>query len=245
MGGSWYAGEKAAQLDAHFGNTPLHFSNSVGFRVIFPLPAFLADDYLLSGQYKGKPWNEQAQEIPGKIQCEFYDLGGEGIAYHDQDAVNNGSGKLNPANGTFLNEFRMREGVDISYTKTKAIDDNPFNLVEPAMDQFYVGWTVPGEWVNYTIKINQTGSYILGIMYTASGNGSIELWMDGKKITNELMIPSTRNEKETIAWRQWHHWNRIDDLTTCQLKKGLHVLTLKTVSNGNMNYDYLAFKLKD
>jgi hypothetical protein len=29
------------------------------------------------------------------VQCALYDLGGEGIAYHDTDALNNGSGKLN------------------------------------------------------------------------------------------------------------------------------------------------------
>jgi hypothetical protein len=28
------------------------------------------------------------------------------------------------------------------------------------------------------------------------------------------------------------------------LKKGIHVLTLKTESNGNMNYDFLEFKRK-
>lgn len=34
---------------------------------------------------------------------------------------NKGSGTLNPADGSYLNEFRMHEGVDISYTKISAI----------------------------------------------------------------------------------------------------------------------------
>lgn len=198
-----------------------------------------------SQQYKGKAWDNHPQEIPGKIQCEWYDQGGEGIAYHDMDSVNNGSGKLNPANGTFLNEFRMKEGVDISYTKSREIDNNPYNLVEPMMDQLYVGWTKPGEWINYTIRVNKTGTYTLGLMYTASGDGGISLQLGERKLTDELLIPSTRNEKETIDWRNWHHWNRIDSLTTVELKKGIHLLTLKTGPNGNMNYDYLEFKLKE
>ncbi len=37
MGGSWFAGEQPSQISAHYGNTPTHFSNSVGFRVIFPV----------------------------------------------------------------------------------------------------------------------------------------------------------------------------------------------------------------
>lgn len=196
-------------------------------------------------KYKGKAFKDSIQQIPGRIQCEFYDQGGEGIAYHDTDTINSGSGKLNPADGTFLNEFRMKEGVDISYTKFRdpAIDNNPYNMVEPEKNQLYTGWTEPGEWINYTVNVNKSGIYSIGIMYTASGNGGISLDLDGKQLTPELKIPSTRNDKEPIAWRQWHHWNRIDSLTTVKLKKGKHVLTLRTVSNGNMNYDYLDFRL--
>lgn len=207
------------------------------FFVLCGYPAF-------SQEYKGKPWNNHIQNIPGKIQCEWYDDGGEGIAYHDKDSINNGSGKLNPANGTMLNEFRMRDGVDVSYTKSREIDNNPYNLVEPLMDELYVGWTEPGEWINYTINVNQTGMYTVDLMYTASGDGKISLVLDGEILTADLVIPSTRNEAETIAWRQWHHWNQADSIAVFSLKKGQHVLTLKTVAHGNMNYDYLDFKLK-
>jgi hypothetical protein len=83
----------------------------------------------------GKPWQNKVQQIPGKVECEYYNTGGEGVAYHDSDSANNGSGKLNPANGTYLNEFRMHEGVDISYTKGHdSIDNNPHNVVQPKLD---------------------------------------------------------------------------------------------------------------
>jgi len=42
--------------------------------------------------YTGKAWHDSIQVIPGKVECEKYDVGGEGIAYHDADSVNNGSG---------------------------------------------------------------------------------------------------------------------------------------------------------
>ncbi len=35
MGGSWFAGEQPGKISAHYCNTPMHFSNSVGFRVLF------------------------------------------------------------------------------------------------------------------------------------------------------------------------------------------------------------------
>src|SRR5258708_34011193 len=92
-----------------------------------------ASDFLAS--YNGSPrqgsrYPSGAQAIPGRVQCGYYDLGGEGIAYHDTTPTNEGSGKLNPADGSYLNEFRMKEGVDTSYTKFHdAIDNNPYNIV--------------------------------------------------------------------------------------------------------------------
>jgi Carbohydrate binding module (family 6) len=215
------------------------------FQILTILLAVIGLESNAQVKYKGKAFKDSIQHIPGKIQCEFYDQGGEGIAYHDTDTINSGSGRLNPADGTFLNEFRINEGVDISYTKFRdpAIDNNPYNVVEPNKNQLYVGWTEPGEWIKYTVSVKVSGTYSIGLMYTASGDGGISLYMDEKQITPELKVPSTRNDKEPVAWRQWHHWNRIENLTLVSLKKGIHVLTLKTVSNGNMNYDYLDFRL--
>lgn len=76
-------------------------------------------------EYKGSAYEDGryhggAQKIPGKVYCAYYDRGGEGVAYHDSDAKNNGSGTLNPADGSYLNEFRMNEGVDIILYKDGA-----------------------------------------------------------------------------------------------------------------------------
>src|SRR5271170_633898 len=51
--------------------------------------------------YKGRPFQDShyrggAQKIPGRVECAYYDLGGERVAYHDLDAKNSGSGNLNP-----------------------------------------------------------------------------------------------------------------------------------------------------
>jgi hypothetical protein len=193
--------------------------------------------------YKGKPWNDSIQTIPGRIQCEFYDKGGEGIAYHDNDSINNGSGKLNPNDGTYFNTFRMDEAVDISYTKTNNVDNNPYNVTEPLMNQFYVGWTEPGEWINYTIEIKNAGTFILSLMYTANADGKIALSLDGKDISGKLLVRSTYNFNETVTWRQWHHWNKAENFDILTLPAGKHILTLSTIENGNMNYDYLEFNL--
>jgi hypothetical protein len=49
----------------------------------------------------------------GTAQIDIF-ADGEGVAYHDNTATNLGSGVLNPANDTYLNEFRIKEGVDSS-----------------------------------------------------------------------------------------------------------------------------------
>jgi Carbohydrate binding module (family 6) len=198
--------------------------------------------FIQKSLYSGHPYKNQMQQIPGKIECEFYDEGGEGIAYHDADSINNGSGKLNPPNGTFLNEFRMKEGVDISYTKTHNIDDNPYNKVLRSMDKLYVGWTVPGEWINYTVNVNEPATYKIGVLYTANGDGLISMDSDGKDATGPLKIASTHDDRDTVKWRQWHHWNSADSIGSITLNKGVHVLKLHIVANGNMNFDYLDFK---
>src|SRR5215469_8863613 len=119
-------------------------------------------------QYKGSPFHDShyqrgAQSIPGRVQCAYYDLGGEGVAYHDTDAKNHGSGELNPADGSYLNEFRSHDGVDTSYTKFNRkpdpFDDSPFNKTIPPPDLLYVGWTEPGEWFNITVEAAHAGTY--------------------------------------------------------------------------------------
>lgn len=185
-------------------------------------------------------FTQTPQQIPGRVECELYNAGGEGSAYHDSDEINNGSGKLNPANGSYLNEFRMREGVDISYTKEKNIDNTIYNKVQPEMNSLYVGWTVPGEWINYDVAVERGGTYKVALMYTANGNGAVALEIDGKEELSSDVI-STSDPADTVSWRQWHHWNKLD-IGKIKLTKGKHVLTLKTVKNGNMNYDYLEFR---
>ncbi len=204
-------------------------------------------------EYKGTPFHDSVyqdgpQKIPGRVQCAYYDFGGEGIAYHDSDAINSGSGALNKPDGTYLNQFRMNENVDISYTKfhqKTPIDDNPFDLVQPPENQLYVGWTQPGEWFDMTIDVKQAGVYAVDLLYTSNRGGKISLDLNGKPLVSSIDILSTQNEKEPVTWRQWHHWNLMTGMAEVRLPKGVNVLTLHVVSEGNMNFAYLDFKAKD
>lgn len=218
--------------------------------VLLSLPASPADkssDFFR--HYKGIPYHDSsyaggAQKIPGNVFCAYYDLGGEGVAYHDSDAKNNGSGALNPADGSYLHEFRMNEGVDTSFTKFKLdpqIDDNPFNRVAPPADLLYVGWTVPGEWFNMTVDAAKTGDYVADLLYTSNRGGTISLDVNGLTATGPLVIESTFDSRDPVAWRQWHHWNVTRSLARVHLAAGKNVLTVHILTEGQMNLAFFDF----
>ena len=53
-----------------------------------PWPSWLASASVWSPPtcrptYKGKPYKDKAQTVPGKIMLAYYDEGGEGVAYHE------------------------------------------------------------------------------------------------------------------------------------------------------------------
>jgi len=202
------------------------------------------------GKYDGLPFEDLvyingAQKVPGKLQCEYYDKGGEGVAYHESDSINSGSGGLNKADGSYLHEFRIDEAVDISYTKFQnpPIDNNAYNFVDPEKDQLYVGWTAPGEWTKYTIDVEIEGTYSLDLMFTANQDAKISFSLNDIDVSGPISIPSTFVAEDTIAMRQWHHWNYIEDIAQIHLKEGIQTFTLHTVEIGSMNYDFLHFKL--
>jgi len=209
-------------------------------------PAQSADDFFKN--YKGIPYEDSryhggAQKIPGKVECAFYDRGGEGVAYHDSDSKNSGSGALNPADGSYLNEFRKNEGVDTSYTKFHdEIDNSPYETLQPPENQLYVGWTEPGEWFNLTVQVAHAGIYTADLLYTSNRGGSISLDVNGSPATPALAIHSTFNAADPIAWRQWHHWNVMQNLARLRLPAGTSVLTIHIVEGGNMNLAYFDFK---
>ena len=201
-----------------------------------------------SNRYQGVPYEDAEykggmQHIPGKVYCAYYDLGGEGIAYHDKTPENHGSGELNPLDGSYLHGFRVAEGVDISYTKSNGIDDSEFNFVEPPMNLLYVGWTVPGEWTKYTVYVEKTGKYIVHLLYTSNRGGKIALAINDKAILSDAVIASTYRADDLVDWRQWHHWN-IAPLGEVMLKKGKQILTLRTMEEGQMNYAWLEFTME-
>jgi hypothetical protein len=194
----------------------------------------------LPPDYAGKPFQDsvytaEAQMIPGRIECAYYDLGGEGIAYHDTDATNHGSGELNlksehhrPHASPYIWSFRAGEGVDISYTKDFA-DFNHTNFVSPATNQLYIGWTADGEWCNYTVNVQKAGVYRIIALY---GNADNPVRFSiNHQAASECKLP--------LATGSMHKWNKAQIGTINFRETGLQLLTFH-YGKGN-NFAYFEF----
>jgi len=209
------------------------------------LPAALAlvssASFALPPGYAGKPFEDAAykagaQGIPGIVQCALYDLGGEGVAYHDTDAVNRGSGELNaqplhqrPHAGAYLWGFRKDEAVDLSYVKDFADLNHP-NPVSPLVNQLYIGWTADGEWVNYTVEVRAAGRYTVRALYSKDAN-TVRFDVDGE---HALLA------KLPVATENWHTWNYAQIGTIAFREPGRHLLTFR-YGAGN-NFAFFAFE---
>ena len=197
-------------------------------------------------EYNGTPFCDEKysggpQKIPGKVMCAYYDFGGMGVAYYDVDNINHGSGELNEVDGSYLHSFRIDEGVSTSYVKFfDEIDNNPYNLFEPEENMLYIGWTKPGNLVNYTVDVMQSGTYLISLLYTSRFGGKISISVDLVDVTGPIDITSTYVKEDPVDWRQWHHWN-LKEISAIELSQGTHLITLTTVEEGNMNYGYLDF----
>jgi len=104
--------------------------------------------------------------LPGTVQSENYDAGGEGIAYHDSTSGN--------AGGAYRSN-----NVDI----TAAAD---------AGGGYLVGWTAAGEWLNYTVNVAAAGTYAIDVRVASNGaGGTFHIEVNGVNKTGAISVPST------------------------------------------------------
>lgn len=110
------------------------------------------------------PYSGTASAVPGTIEVEHFDHGGEGVAYHDDDNVNSG-GALRTL------------GVDI-----EGASEGGFN----------VGWISPGEWLSYSVNVAKAGSYVLETRLAApAAGGSFHIEFGTTNVTGAVSVPAT------------------------------------------------------
>jgi hypothetical protein len=112
------------------------------------------------------PYGGTAATLPGLVQAEHFDDGGEGVAYHDASAGNSGGA------------FRATN-VDLEGTSD-------------AGDGYNIGWVSAGEWLNYSVNVVTAGLYTVQLRVASPGlGGTCHLEVNGIDVTGALAIPDT------------------------------------------------------
>ncbi|NKI31952.1 malectin domain-containing carbohydrate-binding protein [Croceivirga thetidis] len=111
--------------------------------------------------------------IPGMVEAENFDVGGQGVAYNDSDPT------LNEGTKVVANRYRNDEGPDIEPTSDTGGGSN-------------IGFVADGEWLEYTVNVAQAGSYdIIARVASGGSSGSFNLEFDGVDKTGAIGVPAT------------------------------------------------------
>ena len=155
------------------------------------------------------PYNGSAGKAPGKIEAEHFDIAGVGKgnnSYSDGNTENQGDA-----------DFRVDEPVDIYKGGTGMV----------------LGYTEPGEWLEYTVNFDTEGAYSFFANVSAGNEGSsLNLYIDDALVIEELAIPQTGEEN-------WDTYEKVG-AQIAKISKGEHVVKLEVVG-GYFNIDYLTF----
>jgi hypothetical protein len=121
---------------------------------------------LASGAVAATAFGGTPVRVPGLIEAEHFDEGGEGIAYHDSKAGNTG-GQL------------RSDDVDIERT----VDTG---------GGYDVGWTTAGEWLVYSIDVAAPGTFAIDVRAASNGaGGTFHIEVNGTNVTGPMVIPNT------------------------------------------------------
>ena len=114
------------------------------------------------------PFGAAAAALPGIIEAENFDRGGEGVAYHDNVKGNAGG------------QYRTSEDVDIIAS------------VDSAGGGYVVSNFETGEWLAYTVNVASTNFYDIVLRVSSSfANSSFHVEIDGVDVTGRIAVPST------------------------------------------------------
>jgi len=98
--------------------------------------------------------------IPGTVEAENYDVGGQNQSYYDSETANQGA-------------VYRQDGVDIV----------------AVTNGYAVGYTVAGEWLEYTVNVAEAGALNYEATVASGADGSsIRLFLDGKAITDTIKV---------------------------------------------------------
>ena len=203
--GDWYSMTKRTGEGA---NIKLEIVNQSGVdRMKMAWADTVETTPLVREAYSGEP-----AAIPGVIEAENYDKGGNRFSFYDKDAANKG-------------ETYREDAVDVVTLDGATCNDS-------ACKGYAIGYTEAGEWLEYSVKVAADGKYgVRANVATASETSKIQLLVDGKVLLDTITI-----DKVDTTWNVYKEM----DIGTANLTAGEHILRL-VIAGSYVNVDWLKF----
>lgn len=141
--------------------------------------------------------------LPGTIEAEDYDIGGQGVSYFDNESQNQGGA------------YRT-DGVDIE---------------GDAASGYKVGYTIAGEWLEYTVNVATAGVYTYeATVSSGSESSSFRLFLDNEAISDTVKVPDGGD---------WKTYSVVTGVTSA-LSAGTHVFKI-AITGSYVNIDKIVF----
>lgn len=163
--------------------------------------------------FKGNPWS-----IPGLIEAENYDTGGEGVAYHNADMFWN-------------NIYRKQDQVDV--------ERHGDYIGGGVYEGYHIAYVSKGEWLKYTVNVLNTGIYDFIVSgsydgFQAPGEKFMHVEINDVDVTGPVLIPDTKD------------WNKFQTVKIpgVFLTEGLQIMKVVFDSN-ELNLDYVEITPSD
>ena len=159
-------------------------------------------------------------ELPGTLEVENFDGGGEGVSYHDEETEN----KAKTDSEGYVDYRTDVDGVDIVGSPTG----------------YGIGYTINGEWMDYTVNVKKAGTYSYEAL-VASGldnsSFSLSLITEGEQtaLTNNIVVPNEGS---------WNSYTTATGRLLIPLEKGSQVIRLN-ITGSYCNIDKITFKLEE
>lgn len=151
--------------------------------------------------YKGIAFKEN--KIPGIIEAEDFDKGTNGVAYMEKD------------NKTADASYRGEHEVEIRKS-------------DAASNHYYIGEVQPGEWLSYTVEVEEDGAYSIKTYIVKGDNssGEFSFELDGVGATETIPMPQG-------GWEDFS--KSVVSRNNINLTKGKHIIRYCASSPGNVD----------
>ena len=161
--------------------------------------------YVLKVSNKRTPF--KTVNIPGIIEAEDFDKGGEGFTFHDSDEEKEGDGA----------SYRSDGGIDV-------VTGN---------GGYALGYTTSDEWMEYTVNVTEAGTYAYKAT-VSSGNNSSAFSLslsDGDKLTElaRISVPQTGDNN-------WDTYRVVEGKLSKELAAGKQTFRI-TITGAYCNID--------